>query len=146
MFQQLILAKPLTLHNMIPDEEKIKEASKLRGLGYPLLFAMDGVSVPGKSICHFIRLETIEFNEGDEPNMARNLATVDDPRVTILASTFTAPAGESLILALQALSANMAVVDSLLKSMGPFIPASAQQIMAKALVQGQNVISSHVKP
>jgi ribosome biogenesis SPOUT family RNA methylase Rps3 len=43
----------------------LREVSQMRGLGPQMLFAVDTQSKPGKWIVHFVRLETIEFENND---------------------------------------------------------------------------------
>jgi len=46
---------------MSKRDNRLQAISHLRGLGGPLLFAVDTKSKPGKIIVHFVRFETIEF-------------------------------------------------------------------------------------
>ena len=59
----------------------------MRGLGQPLLFAMDTLSKPGKAICHFVRFETIEFKDDDTFNstVMTMVGGENDKRVDVLA-------------------------------------------------------------
>ena len=41
---------------------KVQTLSHLRGLGPPMLVSVDTKSTPGKIIVHFVRMETIAFN------------------------------------------------------------------------------------
>jgi hypothetical protein len=74
------------------NKPKLKEISHLRGLSGQVLFAMDTQSVQGKAVCHFVRLETIAFDNG--PAFDASTFTVmhpdADPRLVHLASSFTA--------------------------------------------------------
>lgn len=72
----------------------LAKIAEVRGLSRPFAFAMDGDSKPGKVIYHFVRLETVEFDEGDVPPF---MVRIDekkqaDPRMEFLAETFTGPA------------------------------------------------------
>ena len=65
----------------------VKTVAHLRGLGKPLLFAVDSESKPGSLIIHFVRCETIEFrNDSTFDQTQFSVVHPDnDPRLAILA-------------------------------------------------------------
>lgn len=81
-------------HKQVTDPHEIRklhQIAELRGLSGPILFAMDNKSMPGKIICHFVRMETQVFD--DTPEFDRtNVTTLhpdSDPRLPFLADCFT---------------------------------------------------------
>jgi len=87
-----------------------------RGLSTQILFGMDGESKPGKVICHFVRLETIEFDEGDPyiPEFTQ-LSPKADPRLEPLSKMFTKGADELISALLGLLSENMTALGEVLR-------------------------------
>lgn len=69
---------------------KLGEISHLRGLGSSLLFAVDSKSTPGKVICHFVRFETIVFeNDGTfDSTTFKMVHPANDARLQILHQCF----------------------------------------------------------
>lgn len=71
----------------------VKDIAHLRGLSGPLLFALDTKSAPGKTICHFVRLETIVFDNDSEAVDATQFKLLhpdNDLRIALLAQVVSA--------------------------------------------------------
>lgn len=62
-----------------------------RGLSGGFAFAMDAESLPGKCLVHFVRVETIAFDNGEEPVGLKFLRANEDERIDVLAASFQAP-------------------------------------------------------
>lgn len=69
---------------------KLSEIADMKGLSQPYFFAMDTKTKPDKVICHFVRMETIEFTN-DATFDATTLTTLhpdNDKRLRVLAQCF----------------------------------------------------------
>lgn len=58
------------------------------GTSAPLLMAMDAQSLPGKTICHFVRFETHIMEEGEETEEMKAIAPGADKRLDFLSRLF----------------------------------------------------------
>jgi hypothetical protein len=69
---------------------KLEDISRIRGLGPSLLFAVDSKSEPGKVICHFVRFETIEFENDDnfDETTFKMIHADNDARLDVLHQCF----------------------------------------------------------
>lgn len=68
---------------------RLKDIAHCRGLGPQLLIGVDSKSEPGKMICHFVRMETIVFqNDGTFDTTTFQMADpVNDLRLQLVAES-----------------------------------------------------------
>lgn len=68
----------------------LSAVAHMRGLGPQLLFAVDTKSQPGKWVCHFIRFETIVFNNDPtlEATSFKMIHPDNDARFNLLVGSF----------------------------------------------------------
>jgi hypothetical protein len=98
-------------------KNKLADIAQERGLSGPILFAMDNQSIPGKVVCHFVRLETQVFEdtaEFDQTTMTA-LNPDADKRLQFLADCFTQAADKAVVQLMQVLSLTMSALDLALK-------------------------------
>lgn len=109
--QLVTLDQPPPCFEALPADREVPDAiQRLANLagnrGAKILFAMDNKSTPGKCICHFLQMESIEFDEGadfDETQM-NTLHPDSDRRLAALASCFTGGERQAMVNLLKALS------------------------------------------
>lgn len=131
--------------NLVKFRKRIGTVGDMRGLGPQILFAMDTQTNPGKVICHFVRLETIEFNDDDTLNDTEvmTLNADADRRLPFLADCFVG--GEKQwhknLLATVKLCAD--TLDLVLKRV--FIPKQLRPFIVKALSVAREAMDTYSK-
>lgn len=102
----------------------------LRGLSGQILFGMDSESTPGKTICHFVRLETIEFADDAEVPTFVELGAKADPRLESLGQCFTKGANDCIQAMMGVMSELMTAVAVVQQS--PIATGTQAQRMQRA--------------
>jgi len=65
---------------------ELQQIAHLRGLSPQFLFAADTLTQPGKIVCHFVRLETVAFDEDKCAGVQiPTITDANDPRLHFLA-------------------------------------------------------------
>lgn len=127
----------------VPFRSSVKRIAHCKGLSQQILFAMDVESHPGKAICHFVRLETIEFADNADFNGSsiNTLHPDSDPRLEFLADCFTGPqhqASVQMYRTIRLLMGNLVQAEQTVK-----FPPYLQRSVALALQAAEKVCETY---
>lgn len=114
-----------------------------RGLGKPILYAMDAETTPGTTICHFLRLDTQSFEDGVEfnPDLLTPMHKETDPRLAVLAQSFTEPQRQAFIDLIKTLSLTMGAIEGTLKFAA--IPANVRPKLKQVLAIAEQKLNTY---